>query len=116
MSTFQKTKEDFVCKNPDASFKRWSGGRLERRPCNTKVKGDGYTNHCPDCLWSRHVDVFPGDRAEKCGGMMEPVRVEKKGREWSVIHKCQKCDAQKINKVSKEDNFNIVLKIASSDI
>ena len=34
-----------------------------------------YRNHCPFCLWSRHVDRVPGDRKQHCGGMMEPVGV-----------------------------------------
>ena len=56
---FQKKVEDFVCEH-----------------CQTKNQEDGYTNHCPNCLWSRHVDINPGDRAEKCGGMMEPIDFE----------------------------------------
>jgi len=58
---FQRQKEDFVCGE-----------------CGTTVSGTGYTNHCPQCLWSMHVDVNPGDRAAACGGMMEPKKVEKK--------------------------------------
>ncbi|MFA6992594.1 MAG: RNHCP domain-containing protein, partial [Candidatus Gracilibacteria bacterium] len=37
---FSRTIEDFVCEK-----------------CGAKVKGDGYTNHCPKCLWSKHVDI-----------------------------------------------------------
>ena len=55
---FARTVEDFVCEK-----------------CGTQVEGDGYTNHCPHCLWSRHVDVNPGDRKATCKGMMEPVAV-----------------------------------------
>jgi hypothetical protein len=35
-----------------------------------------YRNHCPACLWSKHVDVQPGDRAATCRGLMRPDRVE----------------------------------------
>ena len=24
---------------------------------------NGYTNHCSQCLWSKHVDINPGDRS-----------------------------------------------------
>ena len=41
--------------------------------CGTEVKGSGYTDHCPKCLWSEHVDIFPGDRKAECGGLMEPI-------------------------------------------
>ena len=53
---FQRTKEDFTCEK-----------------CNLVVNGSGYTNHCPRCLWSKHVDVNPGDRQATCQGFMEPV-------------------------------------------
>ena len=69
---FQKRKEDFVCEH-----------------CGAEVKGNGYTNHCPKCLWSKHVDIFPGDRLEDCGGLMEPVAVEaKKAGKYTIVHKC----------------------------
>ena len=62
MRKFQRKKEDFICEN-----------------CNKKVKGDGYTNHCPACLWSKHVDINPGDRLAECKGMMKPIGLDKKG-------------------------------------
>ena len=29
----------------------------------------------PICLWSRHLDVEPGDRSADCGGIMEPLAI-----------------------------------------
>jgi hypothetical protein len=95
---FLKNKENFVCEK-----------------CGATVAGNGYTNHCPECLWSKHVDIFPGDRSEKCGGMMEPIRVEKKSGEYIIIHKCQKCGVEKPNKAVKEDNFQMLLQIAAEN-
>jgi hypothetical protein len=92
---FIRTKEDFTCEK-----------------CGFFVAGDGYTNHCPECLWSKHVDVFPGDRAQMCGGMMEPVSVEVKNREYTLTHKCLKCGHIKPNKASKADNFDMLTQIA----
>lgn len=94
MRNFQRTIEDFTCGH-----------------CGTEVKGDGYTNHCPRCLWSKHVDINPGDRAETCGGMMEPVRVELEHGERILIHKCEKCGAIKRNKASNNDDFDALLKL-----
>lgn len=39
-------------------------------------------NHCPYCLYSKHVDdAFPGDRASGCCGLMEPIGTDwKKGK------------------------------------
>lgn len=88
-NTFQRTKEDFTCEQ-----------------CGFEVVGNGYTNHCPKCLWSKHVDVHPGDRAATCGGMMEPVEVVLKGGEYNILHRCIVCGFEKRNKASKEDMFN----------
>jgi len=98
MSTkFIRKKEDFVCEH-----------------CGYKVKGTGYTNHCPKCLWSRHVDVNPGDRKEECRGMMEPVGIETKGEKFVIIQKCVKCGVERKNKTDKNDDFERILQISRS--
>lgn len=95
---FKKYIENFICEK-----------------CGTEVTGNGYTNHCPECLWSKHVDVFPGDRAGDCGGMMEPIRVEVKNKEYIIIHKCVKCGYEKPNKAVKEDNFQMLVQISAEN-
>jgi uncharacterized Zn finger protein len=95
---FTRTKEDFTCEK-----------------CGFEVKGNGYTNHCPECLWSKHVDVFPGDRAEECGGLMEPVGVEIKNKEYTIIHKCLKCSHVKPNKAVPEDNFQMLIQVSAEN-
>ena len=97
---FQKRKEDFVCEN-----------------CGEKVKGSGYTNHCPKCLWSKHVDIFPGDRLEDCGGMMEPIDVETgKGGKLIIIHKCVKCGELSKVGASEEDDTEALVDISSQNV
>lgn len=86
---FKKCKEDFICEH-----------------CGKSIKGDGYTNHCPYCLWSKHVDINPGDRAATCLGMMEPIRIETGGRKMSITHRCGKCGYEKKNKAQKGDNLD----------
>ncbi len=93
--SFIRKKEDFVCEK-----------------CGTKVKGDGYTNHCPNCLWSKHIDVQPGDRLEECGGMMRPVDIYKEGQEWILTHRCEICGKLKRNKVDEADDFDEVVRLA----
>lgn len=64
----------------------------------------GCRNHCPRCLHSVHLDVFPGDRGARCGGLMVPTRVlqhSKKG--WIVEHRCARCGARSTNKLSLSD-------------
>ncbi len=87
--TFQKNKEDFVCEH-----------------CGQAVLGSGYTNHCPKCLWSKHVDKNPGDRLEKCGGMMAPIKVEMEKDEFILSNKCEKCGHIKRNKTSLGDDLS----------
>lgn len=64
--------------------------------CGREVPPLGYTsrNHCPFCLWSLHVDVLPGDRANPCGGLLRPIKTEpdpKKG--FVIVHRCERCGA-----------------------
>jgi hypothetical protein len=92
--TFKKTAENFVCGH-----------------CGAEVKGNGYTNHCPRCLWSKHVDVNPGDRASECHGMMKPIGVEIERGEHILTHQCEKCGYKKRNKTAPEDDFDDILKL-----
>ena len=94
MKQFQRTIEDFVCEK-----------------CGEKVKGNGYTNHCPKCLWSKHVDVHPGDRAETCGGMMAPVGIDMKNGEYIIDYVCERCGAKRRKVADINDNFEAILAI-----
>ena len=61
-------------------------------------------NHCPSCLWSRHVDRVPGDRSETCHGMMEPVRLEGGSTSgWKILHRCVDCGFERVNRASLDD-------------
>lgn len=83
---FTRRVEDFTCGN-----------------CGREVSGNGYTNHCPHCLWSRHVDVFPGDRAETCGGLMEPVGALADGDRYVIAYRCAGCGVIRRNKSARTD-------------
>ena len=93
---FQRFIEDFTCEN-----------------CGEIVSGDGYTNHCPVCLWSKHVDINPGDREADYLGLMEPVEVDKKKDEYRILHCCVSCSHEKWNKARTEDSFEVILQIAA---
>lgn len=80
------------------------------------MRGNGYTNHCPKCLWSKHVDINPGDRQESCGGLMEPVGIELRGRDYMIVHRCISCNFERRNKTEKDDDFNVILKISERPI
>lgn len=82
--------------------------------CGTKVKGTGYTDHCPNCLYSKHVDVNPGDRMADCGGLMKPVGIIKEDGLFKIQYICHKCGYKRQNKTDKEDNFDLIIKLSSS--
>ena len=82
--------------------------------CGARVKGNGYTNHCPRCLWSGHVDVSPGDRAEQCGGPMEPVWVEIEKGNYVLTHLCQKCRAKTRCKSSPDDDIKTLIALSEN--
>jgi len=92
---FTRTIEDFTCDH-----------------CGQFVSGNGYTNHCPKCLWSKHVDIAPGDRKASCGGLMEPSLGEIKGGESIINHACLSCGFQRKNKMAKEDSFEAAIALA----
>jgi hypothetical protein len=91
---FKKTVEDFKCDY-----------------CGKEIKGSGFTNHCPHCLWSKHVDTFPGDREAECDGMMEPVGLIRKGVGYILVHQCQKCGYEKNNMLTADDDFDLAVGI-----
>jgi len=95
---FQKKREDFICER-----------------CGIKVFGDGYTNHCPACLWSKHVDINPGDRKERCQGMMRPIEIDIKKGKYRIVHKCIKCGLKKRNRIADNDDFDVVVKISGGE-
>jgi DNA-directed RNA polymerase subunit RPC12/RpoP len=63
-----------------------------------------YRNHCPYCLYSLHVDINPGDRANLCLGLLEPVGVDYSGKKgWIILHRCQTCGEIRRNKAALND-------------
>jgi hypothetical protein len=64
----------------------------------------GCRNHCPHCLVSKHVDVFPGDRANACQGLMDAVAYETSAKKGLVlVFLCRKCGAETRNMAAHED-------------
>ena len=66
----------------------------------TSAPGTRHRNHCPSCLWSRHLDDrVPGDRASPCAAAMEPIAVEvRAGGEWAVVHRCRGCGFVRVHR------------------
>lgn len=64
-------------------------------------------NHCPFCLYSKHLDEKkPWDRLSSCFWLMKPIDIDFKKNKWNMIkHKCEKCSKEILNKVAPDDNF-----------
>lgn len=92
---FTRTKEDFACAK-----------------CGETVIGNGYTNHCPACLWSRHVDINPGDRAEKCKGMMEPIGLLVTGSKQRIKYRCQTCGTERTFDTAQNDSPTALIELS----
>ena len=100
-------------------------GALDRQPdtfrcgnCRLDVSmravGTAHRNHCPNCLWSRHLDDDrPGDRDAECGSLMEPIAIAVRGDgEWVLVHRCRGCDEVHLNRTAGDDNPLMLLRVA----
>ena len=102
--------EEFICLN-----------------CGYKVSKLNYTarDHCPNCLYSRHVDIMPGDRMNECCGLMKPIGIsfkdmhyrkdigiKKYKNTYKIIYKCLKCNQIHKNIMADDDNYDLVVKLS----
>lgn len=95
MKNFIKRKENFVCEN-----------------CGEKVVGDGYTDHCPRCLWGKHVDRdVPGDRMSDCGGLMKPIETNYLAGKFKIHYKCSRCRHTFWVKAVEVDNKELLMEL-----
>ena len=94
---FQMRDEEFICEN-----------------CGATVKRLNYTarDHCPYCLYSKHVDVNPGDRLSDCHGLLKPVGIAKKKDKLQIVYICEKCKESKRNIVAVDDNSEKIIELS----
>ncbi len=83
--------------------------------------GSRFRNHCPYCLWSKHVGS--GDKVRPCQGLMAPIGLTFKNEGWDkyngkpkqgelmVIHQCQDCGTVSINRIAADDSAETILQI-----
>jgi RNHCP domain len=83
--------------------------------CAPSIAGVRNRNHCPYCLWSRHLDWrIAGDRLAGCRATMRPVGLTTKHSrnkyasdrdgELMLIHRCTVCAKVAINRIAADDN------------
>lgn len=97
MKKFNMIDEVFTCEN-----------------CGKNVDKLNYTarDHCPYCLYSKHVDINPGDRMNECNGLLEPIGIEKFKDTYKIIYKCKKCNQMHKNIIANDDNMNLIIELS----
>ena len=89
---------------------------FECENCGNHVKKLGYScrNHCPYCLYSKHVDVNPGDRSENCHGLLEPIGLENSSKKgYVIVFKCKKCGKVTKNKAAEDDDMQKIIELSA---
>ena len=89
--------EKFICEN-----------------CGLEVDKLHYTarDHCPYCLYSKHVDINPGDRKNTCQGLLKPIGIEKFKDSYKIIYKCIICGQLHKNIVASDDDINLIIDLS----
>ena len=97
MKKFYMIDENFICDS-----------------CGKEVKKLEYSarDHCPFCLYSKHVDINPGDRNNECQGLLKPVGIEKYKNTYKIIYKCQKCNHIHKNVMANDDNYDEIINLS----
>lgn len=97
MKKFNMIDESFICEN-----------------CGKIVEKLNYSarDHCPHCLYSKHVDINPGDRANECKGLLQPIGIEKFKDTYKIIYKCIKCNQNHKNIMATDDNIDKIIELS----
>ena len=101
MKKFIMRDEEFICEN-----------------CHKNVNRLNYTarDHCPYCLYSKHVDITPGDRLNECKGLLEPVLIEKFKDTYKIVYKCKKCKQIHKNIMARDDDYNKIIELSKAEL
>lgn len=75
------------------------------------ISGGRHRNHCPNCLYSKHVDAsHPGDRKSECGSLMAPVGIiSRRNGEQAILHRCLGCGKETPNRIAADDHPVLLL-------
>lgn len=97
MKKFNMIDESFICEK-----------------CGNEIKPLLYSarDHCPFCLYSKHLDINPGDRLSNCHGLMKPIGIEKFRDTYKIVYKCAKCNLTHKNICAKDDDFNRIIELS----
>ncbi len=94
---FSKNNESFNCIN-----------------CRKKVleHPNSSRDHCNFCLIGLHVDVEPGDRANDCKGILEPIGLRTSSGKEQVVFSCLKCGKNVFCVTAPDDNREKIIELS----
>ncbi len=97
MKKFNMVDETFICLH-----------------CGKKVNKLEYSarDHCNNCLYSLHVDINPGDRLNKCQGLLKPIGINKYRDTYKILYQCEKCHEFHQNIMANDDNMDEIIKLS----
>ncbi len=93
---FVKNNEAFICEN--------CGEEVGEHPTSSR-------DHCNKCLFSKHVDINPGDRENTCQGMLIPIGVESKSGKEQIVYRCEKCNKKIVNVSAADDDREKIVEL-----
>ena len=99
MKRFNMIDEEFVCEH-----------------CQKQVPKLNYTarDHCPYCLYYKHVDINPGDRLNECKGLLKPIGIDKYKDTYKIVYECEKCHQIHRNIMANDDNYDKIIEISKN--
>lgn len=97
MKRFTMRDEDFICENCKA--------KVEKLKVSAR-------DHCPFCLYSKHVDINPGDRKNTCQGLLKPIGIEKFRDTYKIIYQCEKCHQLHKNSMASDDDMEKIIELS----
>lgn len=97
MKRFTMKDENFTCEH-----------------CKKEVNKLNYTarDHCPYCLYSKHVDHLPGDRANPCCGLLKPIGIEPFKQRYKIVYRCETCGQFHRNIMASDDNMDLIIALS----
>ena len=97
MKLFTKNDDSFICEN-----------------CNKEVKALNYSSrdHCNYCLYSKHVDINPGDRQNTYRDLLKPIGIEKYKDTYKIIYECERCKEIHKNIMATDDNMDLIIELS----
>ena len=99
MKRFNMIDNNFICEN-----------------CKSNVNKLEYSarDHCPYCLYSKHLDIMPGDRKNECKGLLKPIGIEKYRDTYKIIYQCEKCKQIHKNIMANDDNMDLIIELSKN--